>query len=778
VARKHWALTAPWLLSLAACGGGGGSGGSSGPITTDNTVVATVSPPPPIRAYAGPNSAVLAPLIVVTFKTSDQRPASDLQVTATQPAMDLPTWAGPGTNFHCASVTGSACAMNIVYQVPTVGQGDLAISYSYKANNGTAKTGVVNIAFVATQPSLALLAGWVGGPGYIDGIGTGARFDHPTAVAVDATGTVYVSDNGNAAVRKIAPGGQVTTFAVGGSGIPGDYDFTSLEGAAVDQKGDVYVGDYNAIQMVTAPNNVSIVLAGTGTGSGPQIPRSALLGDVAGLAVDASGNIYASSSTNVVIELEPNGSVVPLAGTAGEFKSLGALTRDATGTLYAIDAAVGVRAISLAGTVTTVSPAGPTGSASGLAVDSTGAIITSVPVANSIYKYTAANGFSKVAGDDTAGSYAGGYADGGPGPTDIFDGGGALFRGPTGVALDPTTGNLIVADTGNSAIRLVTPARVVSTLAGIGVVRGDADATGGSAQFDFSEGLDDYIPGCGIGCSDSYSTAPAGVAADAAGNVFVTDSGNGYIRKVTSAGVVTTVAGGCYNGGIAIDKSGNVYATVRLGDVQDFFRPSAIEKVTPQGTVTLLTDKTGNTLQGGDWTGLAVDAQGSVYVIDGNEIVKITPDGVLSVWAGSGAGNKDGTGTGAMFSSPGGIAFAPSGDLYVADSGNSTIRRITPAAVVTTFVGKTAIPQCRVAGLSTPRSLAVDFAGAIYVAGPRFIYRVTPDACVYQLLGGPMVGTVLGMLPTTIDPPQGVAVRPDGQIVFTVDSGLLVTAGL
>jgi len=782
VAVKHWTLTAPSLLILAACGGGG-SGGSSGSATTDNTVVATVSPPPPIRAYP----YVLWPLIVVTFTTSDQRPASDLQVTATQPAMNLPTWAGPGTNFHCASVsTGSACAMTIIYQVQMVEQGDLAISYSYKANNGAAKTGIVHIAYVATEPSLALLAGWVGGPGFIDGIGTGARFSHPTAVAVDAAGAIYVADAGNFAVRRIAPGGgQVTTLAVNGNFA---YPFLGLEAAALDQKGDVYVGDADTIRLVTAGNNVPTLLGGTGAGTGPLVPRSPLLGDVAGLAVDANGNIFASSSTNDVVELQPNGSIIAFAATPGEFSGLGALTFDSAGTLYAIDTGVGVRTISAAGVVTTVSPLGPTGLPSGLAVDAAGAIITSVASANSIYKYTAANGLSKLAGSDFAGS-VGGWGDGGPGGSSPFtDGGGALFNAPTGLALDPS-GNVIVADTGNSAIRQVTPAGIVTTLAGIGILRGDADGTGGSARFYIAEGADGYLGRCSVSCSDTYTSAPAGVAADAAGNVYITDTGNGSVRKVTSAGVVTTVAGagGCLNGGIAIDKSGNLYATVCLGDVQDFSRPSAIEKVTPQGAVTLLTDKSGNTLQGGSgdfWTGLAVDAQGSVYVINRNQILKITSDGVLSTWAGaSAAGSKDGTGTSAMFSLPGGIAFSPSGDLYVADTGNHTLRRITPAAVVTTFAGKAGMAEQCGSGfeqLSSPSSVAVDFAGAIYVvnAGTVSICRVTPDGQVYNLLGGEAVGTVVGPLPTTIDPPQGIAARPDGQIVFTVDSGLLVTSGL
>ena len=90
---------------------------------------------------------------------------------------------------------------------------------------------------------------------------------------------------------------------------------------------------------------------------------------------------------------------------------------------------------------------------------------------------------------------------------------------------------------------------------------------------------------------------------------------------------------------------------------------------------------------------------------------------------------------------------------------------------MTTFAGKPGMAeQCGFELLSSPSSLAVDFAGAIYVvsSGTNSICRVTPDGRVYTLLGGPMIGTVLGTLPTTIDPPQGIAARPDGQIAFTV----------
>ena len=139
----------------------------------------------------------------------------------------------------------------------------------------------------------------------------------------------------------------------------------------------------------------------------------------------------------------------------------------------------------------------------------------------------------------------------------------ARFYYPFGVAVD-SAGNVYVADTGNNTIRKVTPAGVVTTLAGLAGSSGSADGTGSAARFNY----------------------PSGVAVDSAGNVYVADTGNNTIRKVTPAGVVTTLAGlagspGSADGtgsaarfyyphGVAVDSAGNVYVadTVQQHDPQ------------------------------------------------------------------------------------------------------------------------------------------------------------------------------------------------------------------
>jgi len=245
----------------------------------------------------------------------------------------------------------------------------------------------------------------------------------------------------------------------------------------------------------------------------------------------------------------------------------------------------------------------------------------------------------------------------------------AQFSGPRGVAVD-SSGNVYVADTLNNRIRKITPEGVVSTLAGS--TSGFADATGTAAKFD----------------------RPQGVAVDSSGNVYVADYSNNRIRKITSAGVVTTLAGdraeGDANGtgtaarfhspsGVAVDSSGNVY----VADTNNH----RIRKITPAGVATTLAGSTRGFADGAGtkaWfdepIGVAVDSSGNVYVADTNNhrIRKITPaDRVVSTIAGSGtADSADGTGTAAKFHSPIGVAVDSSGNVYVADSNNHRIRKI------------------------------------------------------------------------------------------------------
>jgi len=261
----------------------------------------------------------------------------------------------------------------------------------------------------------------------------------------------------------------------------------------------------------------------------------------------------------------------------------------------------------------------------------------------------------------------------------------ARFDGPQSVATD-SAGNVYVADTNNNTIRKITPAGEVTTLAGTAALSGSTDATGAAARFN----------------------SPRGVATDSAGNVYVADTLNSTIRKITPDGEVTTLAGaaGAFGGsdatgaaarfrlpsGIATDSAGNVY----VSDTGN----GTIRKITPAGEVTTLAgtalafggvDATGAAARFAAPMGLATDGADNVYVADwsNHAIRKITTAGVVTTFAGKmgAVGSADGTGAAARFFSPTDVAVDGAGNVYVADWGNDTIRRITPAGAVSTLAG-------------------------------------------------------------------------------------------
>ncbi len=283
----------------------------------------------------------------------------------------------------------------------------------------------------------------------------------------------------------------------------------------------------------------------------------------------------------------------------------------------------------------------------------------------------------------------------------------AQFNDPSSVAAD-SAGNVYVADTYNDTIRKVSPAGVVTTLAGKAGTPGSANGTGSTARFN----------------------KPFGVATDTAGNVYVADSLNDTIRKVTPAGVVSTLAGkagvpGTNNGtgsaarfntpfGVTVDRAGNVY-------VADTYNQT-IRKITSAGMVTTLVGTA--TLLFGP-SGVAVDSATNVYVADyGNHIIrKVTPAGVVTTLAGlaGSSGSADGTGTAARFSYPSSVAVDSATNVYVADTDNYTIRKITPAGAVTTLAGLAGHSGTnggtgRIARFLLPAGITVDNTGNVYVA--------------------------------------------------------------
>jgi sugar lactone lactonase YvrE len=321
----------------------------------------------------------------------------------------------------------------------------------------------------------------------------------------------------------------------------------------------------------------------------------------------------------------------------------------------------------------------------------------------SAVKFTTSATLGAVTGSVTtfAGNATGGYADG--------TGTSAQFNNPVGIAVD-AQGNIYVSDSFNNRIRKITSGGVVTTLAGNGIA-GYADGAAASAQF----------------------YGPQGLAVDAQGNVFVADYGNNVIRKITVAGVVSTVAGNTTAG----------YVDGAATTVAEFNSPA----------------------------GVAVDMQGNLYVADHNNnmIRKVTSAGVVSTIAGTktagyvNATVNTTTGVYASFNSPSGIIVDAAGNIFVADLGNSAIREITPAAVVTTIAGGPGQSTL----LGYPAGLALDAQGNFFISDESGrVIELTAAKVLYNLAGTSNVTGFADGSGTSaqFNAPQGVGVDASGNI--------------
>ena len=612
-------------------------------------------------------------------------------------------------------------------------------------------TGNELIRIVTPTGTVTTLAGTVGQTGSADGTGTAASFNNPAGTAVDASGNLYVADYGSSTIRKITPAGVVSTLA-GQAGIIGSTDgagtvalFFKPSSVGVDSSGNVYVADSgnHTIRRITSAGVVSTfagsagslgVADGSGGAAGFNNPR--------GVAVDSSGNVYvADTGNNAIRKITSAGAVTTVAGLAGTFGSTdgtgsaarfnfpNGLAVDSTGNIYVADEINNtIRKVTPSGTVTTLAgSAGVVGKADGTGAAASFSIPNGVsvnPGTGDIYvadygnmlirKITAGGGVTTLAG-------VGGIHGAQDGSGYIVSP--ALFSSPSSTATD-TTGNVYVADTGNNIIRKITATGTVTILAGNAGTTGRTDGTGSAASF----------------------KSPAGVATDSTGNVYVADTANHLIRLVTPVGVVTTFAGtggaaGSTDGngtaasfdnpsGIAVDKiSGNIY-------VADF-NNHTIRKITPSGVVTTLAgtagsagsaDGAGSSARFNYPRSVAVDSSGNVYVADyGNQSIrKVSSAGLVTTLAGVAgtAGSADGSGNVARFSGPGGVAVDSTGNVFVADTNNSTIREITPAGVVTTIGGLAGTAGdgdgvAAAARFDHPTGLSVDSAGNLYIADNR-----------------------------------------------------------
>lgn len=606
-------------------------------------------------------------------------------------------------------------------------------------------------------------AGTTGGDGYRDGTGQEAKFSYPSGIAFDKAGNAYVCDQANAVIRKVTPGGVVTTW-VGVPGVSALVDgnataarFLGPGACAFDAGGTLYVADAMTVRKISPDGQVS-TLAGSATpGSADGTGSAAGFRHLAGLAVDATGTVYVSDLLSATIrKITSAGVVTTLAGSAGSggtsdgvgaaarFQEVRGLTLTPTGDLVVVDGGL-VRKVTSAGVVSTLagvqsSPSDVDGALAdarfwatrSIAADAEGNLY--LMTYYYVRKITIGGQVVTLAGSSTPGVNG---RDG--------SGSGASFVTPDQIAFGPD-GALYVTENSPGRIRRVTLAGVVTTLAGGVPASGSADGTGGAARFN----------------------RPGGAEVDSVGNLYVADTANHTIRKITPAGVVTTFAGAAGQAGsadgpalsarfksptdVTVDDDGTVYVLDRGNHT--------VRKISAAGAVTTLAgtatpgdqygddiavDGVGPAAHFNSPAGISSDGHGTVYVCEPivATIRKITSVGTVTTLAGSGQwGYADGTGAAAQFSMPSDLAVDRStGDIYVADFINFRIRKVTPAGVVTTLAGGQGGPA-PVDGtgpdavlFSPSGGIGVDAAGNVLFHDYGLIRKATPDGVVTTIGG-------------------------------------------
>jgi hypothetical protein len=655
--------------------------------------------------------------------------------------------------------------------------------------------------------------GQPGGAGNADGVGSAARFNGPSGVAVDQLGNVYVADRLNHTIRKVTSAGTVTTLA-GSPGQSGYADgtgsaarFSQPAGVAVDNKGILYVADeVNCLIRKVSTNGVVTTLAGYPyqSGSADGTGSDARFSGPVGITVDTDGNVYVADRGNCTIrKITPAGVVTTMAGFAGvkgsadgtgsdaRFNRPAGVAVDGAGNVFVGDAGDNffdnqiIRRVTPEGVVTTVAGlAGSTGSADGtnnvarferpygVAVDNVGNLYVS-----DTYNYTIRK-IEQAGTNWVVTTWAGeagviGFTDGARSS--------ARFMQPRSVAVD-SAGNVFVADGGESnseisyggnAIRKISQSGEVTTMAGCASSYESRDGTGSLGWF----------------------MTPHGIAIDNSGNLFVTESYSpSGLRKVTAAGVVTTLATGFdAPQGIAVTVNSNIYVNTLK---------NTILKVTQNGEVTPVAgsqyascravDGEGSIARFCFLEGGAVDGFGNIFVADhGNYTIrKLTPVGtnwVVSTIAGlaGNSGSTDGTNSTARFSGPAGVAVDSLGNVFVADEGNHTIRKIAPIGsnwVVSTVAGLAWSPGSvdgtnSAARFNKPSGIAVDSNGALYVADSnnhaiRKITQIGTNSVVRTIGGTPkVIGGADGVgSAANFAYPAGIAVGNEGNL-YVADFG-------
>ena len=524
---------------------------------------------------------------------------------------------------------------------------------------------------VANGTVHTLAGGGQAGFGGDGGPAADALLHRPVAVATGPSGNVYIADAGNHRVRRVdIATGEISTFAgTGWSGFSGDgapavdARLHSPAGVAVDASGNVYIADSRnwRVRLVDAATGDISTFAGGGSGGDGSPARDARLPVPRGVAVGASGDVYISGEDRLVRWVDAaSGIMSTFAGREG------------------------------------IGDGGPGENAllrwpEGVAVDASGSLFIADTVHHRVRRVGADGDISTFAGAGD-GSFGG---DGGPATA-------SALNHPTGVAVD-TSGNVYIADEFNHRIRRVD------------AVTGDISTFAGSGPTWTSGG---GFGGDGGPAVDALLYYPEDVAVDASGHVYVADTFNQRIRRIdASTGEITTVAGSGDNGfgrggfegdggpavearlnepsGVAVDASGNLYiADTRNRRVRRVDAATgAISTVAGTGELDVgAWVEGGRALEAQLWnpTDVVLDAMGNIYIADGNShrVRRVeAATGAIATFAGSGAPGRRGGGFGgdrgpaveALLNEPSGVAVGPFGEVYIADTGNDLVRRVSRA---------------------------------------------------------------------------------------------------
>ncbi len=533
-----------------------------------------------------------------------------------------------------------------------------------------------------------------------------AQLASPPAVAVDGAGNLYIADSGNNRIRMVDSTGTISTVAgtgergFGGDGGPAtEAQLNSPTGVALDGAGNLYIVDRNnhRIRKVDSSGVISTI-AGTGErgfGGDGGPATEAQLNLPTGVAADAAGNLFITEDSDRRIRMvDFSGTISTIAGTGERgfggdggpavdalLGSPSGVALDAAGNLFIADwLNYRIRKVDSSGVISTI--AGPGESGDGgpavdallrfprdVALDDLGNLYIAEDSDHRIRKVDSLGVISTIAGTGERG-FGG---DGGPAVQ-------AQLNTPRGMAVDGA-GNLYIADTHNNRIRMVDFSGTISTIAGTGE-RGFGGDGGPAVQ--------------------AQLNIPRGMAVDGAGNLFIAEPGNHRIRKVDSAGVITTVAGAGErgfggDGGPATEARLNFPVDVTLDGAGNLFIADLgnlrIRKVDSSGTITTVAGA-GERGFGGDGGpavqaqlaspyGVAVDSAGNLYIADSrnHRIRKVDSSGVISTIAGTGErgfGGDGGPATAARLDAPFDVTLDGAGNLYIADRSNHRIRVLMP----------------------------------------------------------------------------------------------------